>query len=105
MTFVSVAPAACGLDGITVRCALGDLAKGQSVTITLVSGIPLSLANKTRTNEATVSSTTPDSEPGQQQGPATVTITAAPPSKLSLRKTAAPGTVEPGEQRRRSPSR
>ena len=32
ITFVSVAPSACGLDGTTVRCSLGDLVKGQSVT-------------------------------------------------------------------------
>ena len=61
---------ACGLrprgDGRT--CALGDLARGQSVTITLVSGIPPALAKKTRTNEATVSSPTPDPNLGEQQG-------------------------------------
>ncbi len=30
MTFVSVAPPACGLDGSTVRCALGDLAAARA---------------------------------------------------------------------------
>jgi uncharacterized repeat protein (TIGR01451 family) len=96
MTFVSVTPGACGLDGITVRCALGDLAKGQSVTIAVVAGIPLSLANKTRTNTATVSSPTPDPNPANNEDDATVRITAAPPSKLSVSKTAAPKTVAPG---------
>jgi uncharacterized repeat protein (TIGR01451 family) len=94
MTFVSVTPASCGLASTTVRCTLGDLAKGQSVTITLVSGIPLSLASKTKRNEATVSSTTPDSDLTNNKSSATVTITGAPPSKLLVRKSAAPRNVE-----------
>jgi uncharacterized repeat protein (TIGR01451 family) len=93
MTFVSVNPAACGLAGTTVTCALGDLAKGQSVTITVVSGIPLSLANKTKTNEATVSSTTPDSDLTNNKDSATVKITAAPPSKIRVSKSASPTGV------------
>jgi uncharacterized repeat protein (TIGR01451 family) len=97
MTFVSVAPPACGLAGTTVRCSLGDLTKGQSVTITVVAGIPLSLANKTRTNEATATSPTPDPNLANNKDDATVTITAAPPSKLSVSKTADPKTVEPGD--------
>ena len=96
MTFVSATPATCGLDFTTVTCSLGDLAKGQSVTITLVSGIPLALANKTRTNEATVSSPTPDTNLANNKDSATVTITAAPRSKLSITKTADPDSVEPG---------
>ena len=94
MTFVSVTPAACGLDGIVVRCSLGDLTKGQSVTITVVSGIPLSLANKTKTNEATVSSSTPDSDLSNNKDSATVKITGAPPSKILVRKSASPKGVE-----------
>ena len=93
MTFVSVTPASCGLDGTVVRCSLGDLAKGQSVTITVVSGIPLSLANKTKTNEATVSSTTPDSDLTNNKDSATVKITAAPPSKIRVSKSASPTGV------------
>lgn len=98
MTFVSVTPAACGLDGRVVRCSLGDLAKGQSVRITLVSGAPLSLANKTRTNEATVASSTPDSNLANNKDDATVTIGGAPPSKILVRKSAKPGTVRAGGQ-------
>ncbi len=60
------------------------------MTITLVSGIPLSLASKTKTNEATVTSTTPDSNLSNNKDSATVTITAAPPSKLQVRKSADP---------------
>ena len=93
MTYVSVTPAACGLDGTIVRCSLGALAKGQSVTITLVSGVPLSLASKTRTNTATVSSPTPDSDLSNNHDDATVTITAAPPSKITLVKSANPSAV------------
>jgi uncharacterized repeat protein (TIGR01451 family) len=96
MTYVSVTPAACGLDGTVVRCALGDLAKGQSVTITLVSGVPASLANKTKTNTATVTSTTPDSDLSNNHDDATVKVTGAPPSKLLVRKTAKPKTVVAG---------
>ena len=54
------------------------------MTITVVSGIPLSLANKTKTNEATVSSTTPDSDLTNNKDSATVKITAAPPSKIRV---------------------
>ncbi len=75
MTFVSVTPAACGLAGTVVTCSLGDLAKGGSVTITLVSGVPPALANKTRTNEATVTSSTPDTNPGNNTARATVKVT------------------------------
>jgi uncharacterized repeat protein (TIGR01451 family) len=94
IAFVSVTPAACGLDGTTVRCSLGDLVKGQSVTITAVAGVSLSLANKTKTNEATVTSTTPDSDLTNNKDNATVKITAAPPSKILVRKTARPKGVE-----------
>ncbi|MDP9260173.1 MAG: DUF11 domain-containing protein [Actinomycetota bacterium] len=93
MTFVSVTPSACGLDGTVVRCSLGDLVKGQSVPITVVSGIPLSLANKTKKNEATVSSTTPDSDLSNNKDDATVKITGAPPSKILVRKKASPTGV------------
>jgi uncharacterized repeat protein (TIGR01451 family) len=93
MTFISVTPAACGLEGAVVRCSLGDLAKGQSVTITVVSGIPPALANKTKRNEATVASTTPDSDLTNNKDDATVTITAAP-SKLLVRKSVRPKGVE-----------
>jgi uncharacterized repeat protein (TIGR01451 family) len=94
MTFVSVTPASCGLDGTIVRCSLGDLAKGQSVNITVVSGIPLSLAKQTKTNEATVSSTTPDTDLTNNKDNATVKITGAPPSKLHVSKFANPKAVE-----------
>jgi uncharacterized repeat protein (TIGR01451 family) len=94
MTFVSVTPAACALNGAVVRCSLGELAKGQSVTITVVSGIPPALANKTKRNEATVASTTPDSDLTNNKDDATVTITGAPPSKLHVRKSVRPKGVE-----------
>jgi uncharacterized repeat protein (TIGR01451 family) len=93
MTFVSVTPSACGLDGTVVRCSLGALAKDQSVTITLVSGVPLSLAGKTRTNEASVSSSTPDSDLTNNKSRATITVTGAPRSKLAIRKSARPTAV------------
>ena len=93
MTFVSVAPSTCGLDGTVVRCSLGALAKDQSVTITLVSGVPLSLANKTRTNEASVSSSTPDSDLTNNKSRATITVTGAPRSTLPIRKSANPTAV------------
>ena len=97
MTFVSVVPSGCGLASTTVNCSLGDLAKGQSVTITLVSGVPPALARKTRTNTATVTSTTPDSDLSNNKASATVTVTGPPPSKLHVRKTADPTSVSPGD--------
>ena len=99
MTFVSVTPAALRPRRHDAsRCSLGDLTKGQSVTITLVSGVPASLANKTKTNTATVSSPTPDSNLTNNKDDATVTVTGAPPSKLLVRKTANPKTVGPGQK-------
>ena len=98
MTFVSVTPSACGLALTTVTCSLGDLAKGQSVTITLVSGVPPALAKKTRTNEATVTSTTPDSNPANNKDTATVTITGRAALELLVRKTAKPQAVVPGDR-------
>src|SRR5262249_38232677 len=67
--------------------------KGANVTITLVSGVPLSLAGKTRTNEATVSSSTPDSDLTNNKSKATVKVTGAPRSKLQIRKSADPTAV------------
>jgi uncharacterized repeat protein (TIGR01451 family) len=96
IAFVSVTPATCGLAGTTVTCALGDLAKGQSVSITVVAGIPAGAAQGKKTNVAAVASSTPDSNLANNSDDATVTITAPPPSRLKVRKTASPSSVEPG---------
>ncbi len=89
-------PAACGLAGTTVTCALGDLAKGQSVSIAVVAAIPAAAAKGTKTNVATVTSPTPDPNLANNRDSATVTITAPPPSRLQVRKTASPTSVAPG---------
>jgi uncharacterized repeat protein (TIGR01451 family) len=96
ITFVSVTPATCGLAATTLTCALGDLAKGQSVSITLVAGIPADAAKGKKTNVATVTSTTPDTNLANNSDNATVTITAPPPSQLKVRKSASKSSVEPG---------
>ena len=83
-------PAACGLAGTTVTCALGDLAKGQSVSIAVVAGIPAGAAKGRKTNVATVTSSTPDANLANNRDDATVTITAPPPSRLKVSKTASP---------------
>jgi uncharacterized repeat protein (TIGR01451 family) len=95
VTFVSVAPAACGLAGTTVTCALGDLAKGQSVSVTVVAGIPVGTPQGTKRNVATVSSTTPDTNLANNHDDASVAIT-EPPSRLKVVKSAEPGSVAPG---------
>jgi uncharacterized repeat protein (TIGR01451 family) len=97
IAFVSVAPAAFGLAGTTVTCALGDLAKGQSVSIAVVAGIPAGAAQGKKTNVATVTSPTPDANLANNRDDATVTISAAPPSRLKVRKTASPSSAGPGE--------
>ena len=79
-----------------MRCSLGDLAKGQSVTITLVSGVPPALAKQDEDERG-------DRRPRRRPTPnltnnkddATVTVTGAPPSKLHVRKTAEPEAVVP----------
>jgi uncharacterized repeat protein (TIGR01451 family) len=96
ITFVSVTPAACGLAGTVVTCALGDLVKGQSVPITVVASIPAGAAKGKKTNTATVSSSTPDSNLANNSDNATVTITAPPQSKLLVTKTGRPRAVSPG---------
>jgi uncharacterized repeat protein (TIGR01451 family) len=61
LTFVS-ADAPCGNSGGTVTCAIGDLAAGDSVSLTLRTLIDPNETVEVE-NTATVTSTTPDSDP------------------------------------------
>ena len=90
-------PAACGLAGTTVTCALGDLAKGQSVSIALVAGDPGRRREgheDERGDRHLADARTPNL--ANNRDDATVTITAPPPSQLQVRKTASPSSVAPG---------
>jgi uncharacterized repeat protein (TIGR01451 family) len=96
LAFVSASPAACGLAGSAVTCALGDLAAGQIVLITVVASVPAGTAKGARTSTATVTSSTPDSNLANNSDRATVTITAPPQSRLVVTKSASPKAVKRG---------
>jgi len=95
MTFVSVTT---GLRVVSThdRALLAgqNLAKGQSVNSHGRLGHPLSLAKQTKTNEATVSSTTPDPISRTTKDNATVKITGAPPRSSMSSKFAKSQAVE-----------
>jgi uncharacterized repeat protein (TIGR01451 family)/fimbrial isopeptide formation D2 family protein len=90
-TFVS-APG-CTESGGTVTCAVGDLAVGDSrqftVNVTLVPDAGFV------TNTVTVSGTTPDPNPNNDQ--ATASFTASSSADVSITKVASPGTINQGQ--------
>jgi uncharacterized repeat protein (TIGR01451 family) len=59
MTVISTLGASCSVAGATVTCALGTLAPGATVSLTLVVGVAAGISG-TLTPVATVTSTTPD---------------------------------------------
>lgn len=71
LTLISMS-AGCLASGATVTCALGDVAPGQTVTITIVTKVIVPLARLT--NTAYVSSDTPDSNPANNQDSATTQV-------------------------------
>jgi uncharacterized repeat protein (TIGR01451 family) len=77
----------------TISCEVGTLAKGQSQVITLVAKVLA--AGGTIENTAEVSGPNPDPEAANNSSTAEIAI--EPVSNLELTKTAASGTVKPGE--------
>ncbi|HEX7139791.1 MAG TPA: IPTL-CTERM sorting domain-containing protein [Vicinamibacterales bacterium] len=73
MTFVSATPSQGSCNSSSpVSCSLGTVAASGSATITLKATLPATPGPVT--NTATVSSDTPDSNPGNNSGSATVTV-------------------------------
>ncbi|HEV3133851.1 MAG TPA: DUF11 domain-containing protein [Acidimicrobiia bacterium] len=95
-TFVSATPSQGSCAGTTtVSCALGAIANGASVTITLVVHVGPSVADGTViSNTASVSSTTPD--PTAANNSATSTTTVAASADLAVAKSDSPDPVVAG---------
>lgn len=68
--------ATCTITGSEVSCDAGGLDPGQSVTVTVVAGVPPDAGAVPLTNSARVTSSTPDPTPGNNS--ATAAITPAP---------------------------
>ena len=76
-----------------VRCALGDLARGESATIVIDATIAANAT--TLTNTATVESPTPDPAPGNNTASASVVV--PPTADVRLTKTPSTTTPIPGQ--------
>jgi uncharacterized repeat protein (TIGR01451 family) len=81
--------------GPGVSCALGDMAPGAHVTLTIVAHVASSVTEGFL-NTAAVSSTTPDPEPANNE--AAVDTPVPPEADLAIEKTASPSTVTAGGQ-------
>lgn len=93
LAFVS-ADSPCAASGSSeVRCALGSLAPGASVTLKIVVHIPSS-ATDGFVNTATVSSTTPD--PDLSNNSSTASIPLSPEADLRIKKLRLPAKVTAG---------
>jgi uncharacterized repeat protein (TIGR01451 family) len=79
--------------GNGVTCALGDLAPGASVTITLTGGLPADFTGAL-TNTATVASTTTDPNPANNSADADGTADAR--ANVSISKVLTPSSPVPG---------
>ena len=75
----------CTITGSQVACAAGGLDPGQSATVTVVATVPSNAGTAPLTNDARVTSGTPDPTPGNNAATATVTP-AAPRADLSVTK-------------------
>ena len=75
-------------------CALGDLAPGQSVTITYTGSVTASFVGDSLSNTATVGSDTTDPDTKNNSATATTDITHS--ADVSLVKTVSPNPVVPG---------
>ena len=91
---ISATPATCAVAGQTVTCALGDLANGQNVTVTVTSRAPPGSTVTSSTDVARVSSATIDPDPSDNA--VTVTVGVVQRADLAVTKTAVPTTVVPG---------
>jgi uncharacterized repeat protein (TIGR01451 family)/fimbrial isopeptide formation D2 family protein len=88
--------AGCSVSGQKLACELGELANGATRTIHIVVRVGLSLAASTVANAATVTSTTWDFEPANNESTAKVAVAAA--ADLRLTTSVPAGVVQlPGE--------
>jgi uncharacterized repeat protein (TIGR01451 family)/fimbrial isopeptide formation D2 family protein len=90
LAYVSSSGASCEAAGQVVTCALGTITVGSSVTVELTTQ-PAGLGSYT--NLATVSSTTPDPELGNNSSEATVKVVPEPVVPAPIVTPAAPSTA------------
>lgn len=95
VTFVASDDADCNAEGQVVECALGTLAPGQIVSLSLDVSLSRDLAGSRLENTATVSSTTTDPTSGNDS--ATHGSAVAGASDLVLTKTVTSGPVVAGQ--------
>ncbi|WP_458170484.1 COG1361 S-layer family protein [Kribbella sp. WER1] len=79
----------------TVTCAVGTVAPGDTVTVTVVADVPSGTEPNDVKNTATVSSPTPDPVTGNNT--ATHTITTGTQANITITKTASPDPVVAGK--------
>jgi uncharacterized repeat protein (TIGR01451 family) len=84
-----VATPSAGTCTTAVSCSLGDLARGESATITIDATVTANAT--TLTNTATVSSLTPDPAPANNSDSASIIV----PATADLRLTKTPSTTSP----------
>jgi uncharacterized repeat protein (TIGR01451 family) len=84
-----VATPSSGTCTTVVTCSLGDVARGESVTITIDATVTANAT--TLTNVATVGSTTPDPAPANNDASASIVV----PPTADLRLTKTPSTTSP----------
>ena len=75
----------CTITGSQVACTAGGLDPGQSATVTVVATVPSNAGTAPLTNDARVTSGTPDPTPGNNAATATITPS-APRADLSVTK-------------------
>ncbi|MBB2987761.1 DUF7507 domain-containing protein [Terracoccus luteus] len=92
----STSAGACTVSGQTVTCAVGDVAPGDPVTITISARLARGFAADTLANSATVASPTPD--PASDNDTATADVEVTRSADLSVSKAATPETVVPGRE-------
>jgi uncharacterized repeat protein (TIGR01451 family) len=92
---ITASQGSCNSSGGNFTCSIGNLATGGSVTITVNYTVPSTAAAGTHTNTAGVSSTTPDSNMGNNSAGDSTTV--ATSVNLSLAKTDGVATVTPGD--------
>ena len=98
VSFVSATPgsAGCSESAGVVSCAIGVMANGATVTISIVGQIAPGSTAAALTNIATVSSDTPD--PNLTDNTAGATVGLETQADLTINKAANPATVVPGQQ-------
>ena len=95
LTVTSAVPSvgSCSLNAGEPVCSIGVLAAGASATVTVTASLPPSVTGSI-TNQALVSTTTPDPNPANDQ--ASVTSPVTPEADLSVTKTVSPNPIVPG---------